>query len=373
LNIHDIEKRMADLADQMKRMQVELDAAKAAAAAKKRRQVEFAEAQAAAEAVAMMEDGETVWPMCMCDYPEWGCRRCRKYCVYCEGEETKWACTCAVSSRCQQEGAIAVGVFLRRRVKESEMARPSIMKPFSDMTGVIRRRCNADQMHWADMALQKRYLVWLSKEDDADMQEELTDRIAVLQAKPPVLIGFADQPVEESVKADLCVVSAFQDEFSSGGPGSGNFLRFYFVCQATHGSSPRCFTIKTSKGWRRKNYPTLENRMGQAYYCDCNARYNQNWGCLVELSYDGVFGYMRASVPDTCTLDLLAAKAEEKFYKPGMSAAELFNRLPSVPPQSSTFVKMVSGSKDVMKISDPEFFDSLNVLPWTQIMNMAPQ
>ena len=93
----------------------------------------------------------------------------------------------------------------------------------------------------------------------------------------------------------------------------------------------------------------------------------------MELSYDGVFGYMRASVPDTCTLDLLAAKAEEKFYKPGMSAAELFNRLPSVPPQSSTFVKMVSGSKDVMKISDPEFFDSLNVLPWTQIMNMAPQ
>ena len=47
--VHDIEKRMADLADQMKRMQVELEAAKM-----KRRQVEFEEAQAAAEAVACL-------------------------------------------------------------------------------------------------------------------------------------------------------------------------------------------------------------------------------------------------------------------------------------------------------------------------------
>jgi hypothetical protein len=56
-----------------------------------------------------------------------------------------------------------------------------------------------------------------------------------------------------------------------------------------------------------------------------------------------------------------------------MSAAELFNNLPSVPPQSSTFVKMASDSKDVMKITDPEFFDSLAEFQWSQIMNMAPQ
>ena len=163
-----------------------------------------------------------------------------------------------------------------------------------------------------------------------------------------------------------------RDEFSSGGPGSGNYLRFYFVCQATHGSYPRCFTMYTSKGCRPK-YPTLEYRKGQAYYCDCNARYNQKWGCLVEFSVDGVLYYMRAPVPDARTLDMLAGKAEEKFYKPGMSAAELFNTLPSVPPQSSTFVKMVNDSKDVMKITDPDFFDSLQVFPWSQIMNMAPQ
>ena len=55
-----------------------------------------------------------------------------------------------------------------------------------------------------------------------------------------------------------------RDEFSSGGPGSGNYLRFFFVCQATHGTYPRCFTMYTSKGWRRK-YPTLQYRKGQAY------------------------------------------------------------------------------------------------------------
>ena len=206
------------------------------------------------------------------------------------------------------------------------------------------------------------------------MQKELTDRIASLSAKPPVFIGFADQPVEESVKADLWFVSTLQNEFSSGGPGSGNYLRFFFVCQATHGSDPRCFTIRTSKSWRRKKYPIFQHRREQGMYCDCNARYNPQWGCLVELSVDGVFGYMRASVPDACTLDMLAAKAEEKFYKPGMFPAELFMRLPTVRPQSSTFVKQASSdSKDVWKITDPDFFDSLNVFPWIQIMNMAPQ
>ena len=55
-----------------------------------------------------------------------------------------------------------------------------------------------------------------------------------------------------------------------------------------------------------------------------------------------------------------------------MSAAELFNTLPSVPPQSSTFVKMVrDDSKDVLKITDPDFFDSLEVFSWGQIMNMT--
>ena len=252
------------------------------------------------------------------------------------------------------------------------LARQSLLKVFSDMAGIIRKRRIADEKQAADMAEQTRLIGLLATEHDADMRAELIRRIDVLNSKPQVFIGFADQPVTESVKADLWVVSTFQDEFSSGGKGSDSFLRFFFVCQATHGNYPRCFTMYTSKGWRRK-HETLEWRKGQAYYCDCNAKYNHNWGCLVEFSVDGVLYYMRAPVPDARTLDMLAAKAEETFYQPGMSAADLFNKLPSVPPQSSTFVRMVNGNKDVMKITDPEFFDSLEVFPWSQIMNMAPQ
>jgi hypothetical protein len=194
-----------------------------------------------------------------------------------------------------------------------------------------------------------------------------------LNSKPEVIIGFADQPVEESVKADLWFVSTFQDEFSSGGRNSGHYLRFYFVCQATHGNNPRCFKMYSSKGWRRK-YETLEYSKGQAYYCECNAKYKQNWGCLVEFSVDGILYCGRAAVPDTRTLDMLAAKAEDKFYEHGMSAAELFNTLPSVPPQSSTFVKMVRDDcKDVLMITDPDFFDSLPVFPWGLIMDMTEE
>ena len=148
--------------------------------------------------------------------------------------------------------------------------------------------------------------------------------------------------------------------------------KIYYVCLATHGNNPRCFMMYTPKGWRRK-YQALENLCEsghqrpkpQTYYCDCGAKYKQIWGCLVEFNVDGILYYMRAAPPDERTLDMLA----DMFYKPGMSAAELFNRLPSVPPQSSTFVKMVQDSKDVMMMTDPDFFDSLQVFPWSQIMN----
>ena len=94
----------------------------------------------------------------------------------------------------------------------------------------------------------------------------------------------------------------------------------------------------------------------------------------MEFCLDGILYYMRAPVPDTRTLDMLAAKAEDKFYKHGMSATELFNTLPSVPPQSSTFVKMVRDDcKDVLMITDPDFFDSLPVFPWGLIMDMTEE
>ena len=145
--------------------------------------------------------------MCMCYYPESGCRRCRKYCVYCEGEETNWACTCAVSPRSQQDGAIAVEIesdTKRRRVQEfqdavqnvqeffemalalqgiemgpkekrqcEKIGRQSLLKAFSDMSGVIRKRRKADEMQAADMAEQKRLLGLLSKENDQQARVEL--------------------------------------------------------------------------------------------------------------------------------------------------------------------------------------------------------
>ena len=228
-------------------------------------------------------------------------------------------------------------------------------------------RVERQQLHDEMATLRANYRTKIPELADDFIQEDskLRVRLHALDGRIAVLLLHLD-PESSSQPMEL------EDGVSSGGPGSGNYLRFFFVCQATHGTYPRCFTMYTSKGWRRK-YPTLEYRKGQAYICECNAKYNPNWGCLVEFSVDGVLYYMRAPVPDARTLDMLAGKAEETFYKPGMSAADLFNKLPSVPPQSSTFVRMASDSKDVMKITNPDFLDSLAVFPWSQIMNMAPQ
>jgi len=167
------------------------------------------------------------------------------------------------------------------------------------------------------------------------------------------------------------IMAAYEQAVHSYIPEVPEF-RIFFICLATHGTNTRCFTMRTAKGWKRK-YDTLECRSGQAYYCDCNAKYLHKWGCLVEFCVDGLFYYLKAPVPDAKTLDMLAMKAEAKFYKPGMSAAELFNVLPSIPPQSSTFVVPVGGDREVMKIVDPDFFDNeLKVFAWSQILNMVP-
>ena len=167
------------------------------------------------------------------------------------------------------------------------------------------------------------------------------------------------------------IMAAYEQAVHSYIPEVPEF-RIFFICLATHGTNTRCFTMRTAKGWKRK-YDTLECRSGQAYYCDCKAKYRHKWGCLVEFCVDGLFYYLKAPVPDAKTLDMLAMKAEAKFYKPGMSAAQLFNVLPSIPPQSSTFVVSVGENKEVMKIVDPDFFDNeLKVFARSQILNMVP-
>ena len=254
-----------------------------------------------------------------------------------------------------------------KRVFE-KIARQSLLKAFEDMRDIIRQCRRADELQAADMDLQRDLVESLSKETDPQKREDLVCRIDELNSKPEVFLGFATQPVSQTAKADLWHVSTYQDEFSSG---VDSYFRFFFICQATHGNNPRCFTMYTSKGWKRK-YDTLEWRKGQTYYCDCGAKYHAPWGCLVEFRIDGLLYYMKAPVPDARTLDMLAMKAEAKFYKPAMSAAELFNVLPSIPPQSSAFVVPVGGNEEVMKIDDPDFFDKeLKVFAWSQILNMV--
>ena len=59
---------------------------------------------------------ENSFPMCMCYYPEsGGCHRYavvnQKYCVYCLGEETNWACRCkCVGCPTSHEAAVATKV-----------------------------------------------------------------------------------------------------------------------------------------------------------------------------------------------------------------------------------------------------------------------
>ena len=191
-----------------------------------------------------------------------------------------------------------------------------------------------------------------------------------LRALP--FLGCQDaQGISQEQRDDLWMTATYQDEFSNG--GKGNYLRFYFVCQAAmgKGSAGRCLCTMASIDWKRK-IETTKWVAGQAWYClECWCRFKAGWGCLVEWEIDGQLYYQRSECPDAASLDIMAMKAERDVFKGGMTAEQLFAALPKYPPSRTTLVQPKSPSTH--RIVDVPFFDSLQMLKWIQIMNMIPE
>ena len=135
-----------------------------------------------------------------------------------------------------------------------------------------------------------------------------------------------------------------------------------------------CQTVMTSKGWKRKKEITTGWVLGQRYYCvKCGAAYKTKRGCVVQLKLQGhsTVSYMRAEVPNEDTLDLMAMRAERKYFQTGMGANQLFGPLPELAPESTSF--LAPFGETVITYTDRELVDTLPMYKWVDILTYVKE
>ena len=280
----------------------------------------------------------------------------------------------SMAFRVDEDGNLCDGGPITGKVKRQieSIARKSMLKVFGNVQDLIRRRRELEFREAAEMEKQDELVKQLAKEKDPKVMAQLVKLIDDINNRPPVFLGFQDvEGITQEQKNNLWMTATYQDEFSNG--GTGNYLCFYFVCQAAmgKGSAGRCLCTMASIDWKRK-IETTKWVAGQAWYClECWCRFKAGWGCLVEWEIDGQLYYQRSECPDAASLDIMAMKAERDVFKGGMSAEQLFAALPKYPPSRTTLVQPKSPSTH--RMVDVPFFDSLPMLKWIQIMNMIPE
>ena len=155
---------------------------------------------------------------------------------------------------------------------------------------------------------------------------------------------------------------------------SGHF-RHYYICMCGYDKPyGPCMHMITSKNWKRL-FDTDAWQKGQTWYCDINSRqkrhrYMGKFGVIVEIRQGTEIFHCRAEVPDQDKHDLIAMQYEKKYGK-GLSAKDLYERIPVVNPTVNDLVIPVAPEEGVYKISSYEAYLSLPELKWDAIYNLA--
>ena len=168
----------------------------------------------------------------------------------------------------------------------------------------------------------------------------------------------------------------------------GGWFRSWFVCLAcgrsatavthsgnnkptVHEPSKVCLTVIPSKIWGVK----FEDPMAphQKWYCWDYTRYSAGYGVIVEMmTLPKRLVYAWAQCPSTDVLDIRALKIEAEC--PKMSADEIYQHIPTIPPTCTTGAIQPHPSHPsdgrYFKV-DAEFFNGLPTFEWQQIYNLT--
>ena len=162
--------------------------------------------------------------------------------------------------------------------------------------------------------------------------------------------------------------SAYADEWVSCRDGH---FRHYFLCCAG-GSQYPCHVMMTSKSWEQR-YPGEAWHKGQRWYCSPNKhRYYGKFGVIVEIRKGAEIFYLRAECPDQEVLDARAL-LHEKQYGKKLTPAELYAKIPIVPPTLTSLVEEVDAAKGEYHWTSPAALTTMPFFKWDDIFTFADE
>ena len=249
-----------------------------------------------------------------------------------------------------------------------QMAHDSLSSIFEDIMDILVLKVKSLRLLAADMEKHRDLLSELKATKDIKRVAEIVEQIDKINEAEHQMLGFQNKGVDQY---KFWRAATFQDELAYN-PRTKSSFRYYFVCGAG-GTQWPCLHAITSKGWRRKHDGEAW-KAGQKYYCiKCEAGYKTKWGVICEIivDHEQVF-YMRAEVPDEDTLDIQAMRAEMKLGGAACKdAKELFDMLPVINPRATSIMEEVNAEAGLFRITDREFFETLPMFKWVDVMTFA--
>jgi hypothetical protein len=176
------------------------------------------------------------------------------------------------------------------------------------------------------------------------------------------------------------MASSYSDAWTvirdSAGKVTGG-VNSWYVCQAKTGpwdyvkdKATPCYRITESKKWDTLHDDPLKK--GQRYYCSCSAKFNANWGQIVETSSLNLAtmvvekSYMKSDVPSWDAEDIRAMELEESIAPRG--ARELYDKVKEIKVALCAFI--VKDPEGHHRLDGKEIYDSLPEFKWKQLYNM---
>jgi len=243
----------------------------------------------------------------------------------------------------------------------------SLSSIFEDIMDILVLKVRSMKLLSGEMAKHQDLLDELKVTKSLARTKAIIEEIDKINEAEHQMLGFKNRG-EDQYK--YWKAATFQDELASN-PRTKSSFRYYFVCLAG-GSLYPCFTAITSKGWRRKHDGEAW-KPGQKYYClKCEAGFKTKWGVICEVIIGEQVYYMRAEVPDEDTLDIQALRAEHKMGGADCKTPkELFDMLPVINPRATVIMQEVNATTGQFTITDREFFQTLPMFKWADVMTFA--
>jgi hypothetical protein len=239
---------------------------------------------------------------------------------------------------------------------------------------ILIKDAQMDQLE-KDASAAVKLMAELKKCEDPTKIRDLLDRIELLSLDAPMLAFEGQDDADRKWMA-----TTFADEWVGC---MGGWFRSYYVCgswsKTNYGQKPTfteesCNTVIPSKLWDR----AIDDPMAphQRYYCHCSTRHLAKWGQLIEMrTISGKMLYAWAEVPGGNIQDIRALKIAKEC--PNMTADEIFESLPVIPPTVQTgFIDVHPTANRGLDHTrfykiDHKFFNSLQEFKWHQIFNMT--